>query len=477
MISRFPLILTELRKRSSGPVAADLIRDENFPKQDRFVMDGSRFIDAFCTRRAGKSNGLGLRFFRTLKRHPGALCPYIALTRDSAKNIMWEVLKEQDEKYRIGAKFTESDLTCTLPDGGRIKLFGADMKNFIKRLRGIKTPGVGIDEAQDFGAHLIYLVDDVLTPAIGDYTDGWLAVTGTPGPIPHGYFYEVTHEMKYGFSHHSWSIYDNPYFPSPRQFVAEVKAKKQWTNESPTYIREYGGDEGVPRWVLDLDALVFKFTKNNHYHTLPTHKGEWNYVIGVDFGFDDADAIAVIGWHPHHKEAYLVEEVVEREQGITALAGQIDRLYKKYQPLKIVADTGALGKKIAEELTTRFALPIQAAEKDRKFEFIELLNDALRMRTLYARPDSTFADDCKRVKWDTESVKPKISDVFHSDICDAVLYAYREALHWLSVPEPAKHQPGTLEHTQEQEDAIERQAETDYLQSINDDFTLSMSDF
>jgi hypothetical protein len=43
------------------------------------------------------------------------------------------------------------------------------MKNFIRRLRGIKTPGAGIDEAQDFGSHLESLVDDVLTPALADY--------------------------------------------------------------------------------------------------------------------------------------------------------------------------------------------------------------------------------------------------------------------------------------------------------------------
>jgi hypothetical protein len=476
MIERIPLLLSEIRRRDQSPRALDLIRDQNFPKQDAFVMDASRFVSAFCTRRAGKSNGLAIRYYRTLKRHPGALCPYIALTRDSAKNIMWDVLQEMDERFKIGAKFTESDLTATLPCGGRIKLFGADMKNFIKRLRGIKTPGVGVDEAQDFGAHLIYLIDDVLTPAIGDYVDGWIALTGTPGPIPHGYFYEVTHEGLYGFSQYSWSIHDNPYFPNSRQFVAEIKAKKKWTNESPTYIREYGGDEGIPRWVLDLDALVFKFTERNHYNSLPAHKGEWNYVIGVDFGFDDADAIAVIGWHPHHKDAYLVEEFVQRGQGITDLAGEIQRLMEKYKPMKIVADTGALGKKIADELTKRFSLPIDAAEKDRKFEFIELLNDALRMAKFYAKPDSTFADDCKRVKWDTESVKPKISDTFHSDICDAVLYAYREALHWLSVPEPPRHQPGSDAAMQQEEDEMEKQAEQDYLQSISEDFTLSLPD-
>ena len=41
------------------------------------------------------------------------------------------------------------------------------------------------------------------------------------------------------------------------------------------------------------------------------------------------------------------------------------------------------------------------------------------------------------VQWDKDSrirnpEKPKISDTYHSDICDAVLYAWRECRHYLS---------------------------------------------
>ena len=41
------------------------------------------------------------------------------------------------------------------------------------------------------------------------------------------------------------------------------------------------------------------------------------------------------------------------------------------------------------------------------------------------------------VQWDKDSrirnpERPKISDTYHSDICDAVLYAWRECRHYLS---------------------------------------------
>ena len=122
------------------------VTSPEFPKQDAFVQDKSRFITALCTRRAGKTNGLALRFFNTLQKYPGCFCPYIALTRESARNIMWGILQEQSEKYKLKAIFTESNLTMTMGNGSRLQLFGADMKNFIKRLKGIKTPGAAIDE-------------------------------------------------------------------------------------------------------------------------------------------------------------------------------------------------------------------------------------------------------------------------------------------------------------------------------------------
>jgi hypothetical protein len=435
-------IAAMLSRRMKSTNAFGKPRGLPFVRQDAFVHDQSRFLAALCTRRAGKSNGLARRYLNTMRKYPRSLCVYLALTRDSAKNIMWEMLKEHTEEEKISAEFTEHNLTMTLNDNGaRLQLFGADMKNFIRRLKGIKTPAAGIDESQDFGSHLITLVDDVLTPAIIDYPDGWIALTGTPGPIPFGYFYEVTDRGMYGFSVHNWSIYDNPYIEDAEGFVNNLIQKKQWAPDNPTLLREWKG-----RWVLDLDALVFKYKKEkNDYDRLDTTR-DFDFVVGVDLGFDDADAIAVLGWHKNERICFLIEEQIHTGQTITELAAQIDDVIKRYDPMRVVMDTGGLGKKIAEEMRRRYTLPIIAAEKVRKFEFIEILNDAMRMGRFFAKKESRFAEDCGRVKWETDITnpeKPKISDNFHSDITDAVLYAYREALHWLTDPAPIIIKPNT----------------------------------
>src|SRR4051812_22406906 len=94
------------------------VRDLSYPQQDKFVIDSASRVAACTTRRAGKSTGLALRFVRTLRKHRGATCRYIALTRDSARDIMWPVLEEINERYRLGAELKSSRLEMILPDGG-----------------------------------------------------------------------------------------------------------------------------------------------------------------------------------------------------------------------------------------------------------------------------------------------------------------------------------------------------------------------
>lgn len=396
----------------------------SFPPQDKFVNDPSQFLAAICTRRAGKTNALARKFKNTMDKYPDSLSRYIALTRDSAKDIMWPVLNELDEKYQWGAEFAESTLTMTLPSNARLRLFGADMKNFIRRLKGAKSPAVAIDEAQDFGEHINILVDDVLTPTIADYADSWLALTGTPGPIPRGLFYDITESGDADYSVHRWSLYENPYLPNAQSFVDKLKQRKKWDENNPTYLREYKG-----LWVLDLESLLIHYSSDiNHYDLFPSLS--WHYILGVDIGHKDADALAVIAWSESTPDIYLVEEMVTSGQDITELSNQIEAMIKKYSPSKIVMDEGALGKKIAEEIRRRKGIPVQPADKSRKMENVAFLNEWLRLGKFKAKKDSRFAHDSMQVQIDHDRTTPDrlvVKKGFHSDIIDAVLYSFKES--------------------------------------------------
>lgn len=445
-------LLVEANKRKSTAPANTVKLSGDFPAQNAFIEDPSKFVAAQCSRRGGKTNGLALRFFRTLDRYPKCQCLYIGLTLDSAKDIMWGVLQEINDRFKIGCTFTESKLEMKHPNGARLKLVGADHKNFIKRLRGRKYPGVAIDEAQDMGPHLESLVDDVLTPSISDYADGWIALTGTPGPVPQGYFFEVTQNGKFGYSVHKWTMLENPYMPNPEQFIAELIAKKGWLPDNPTLRREYRNE-----WVLDTNSLWIRYNeKLNNYDELPKeHK--WNYILGVDIGFNDADAVAVLAWSETTPVTYLVEESIKSKQGISALFTQIDALQKKYDAYKIIMDEGALGKKIAEDLVPRFKVPLVAADKAKKQTNVELLNDSLRLGNFKAKANSRFALDSYLVSIDWDKSTPTkivIKKKPHSDIIDSVLYAFKESYAHTYEPPTPKIQYGSREWAEAQDQSM-----------------------
>lgn len=414
--------LTKRKAYSAKPINLDPL----FPHQNAFINDNATFIVAQCSRRAGKTNGIAIRFLKTMAKYPGSQSIYLSLTFDSARDILWPVLHEMNDRYNLGCTFTESKLTMTAPNGATLKLMGADMKNFIKRLKGRKYPGVAIDEAQDFGVHLQSLVDDVLTPSISDYKDGWIALTGTPGPVPQGFFFDITNGKKYGYSIHEWTLFENPYMPEPQKFVKDLLQKREWDESHPTYLREYRN-----KWVLDVESLWIRYKESlNDYPLLPAlgNNQKYNYVIGVDLGYRDSDAIAVLAWHTSTPYTYLVEEVITPKQGITELTDQIEKLIKRYNPDKIVMDEGALGKKIGEEMRRQKGIPVEGADKIRKQENVEFLNDAMRTSKFKAKATSRFALDSYLIQIDWDKSTPDkivIKKKPHSDIIDAVLYAFK----------------------------------------------------
>jgi len=455
----------ERERRAKVSTVKPIVLDPNFKPQNEFINDPARYIAVQCSRRAGKTNGLAIKFKQTMDKYPGSTCLYLAMTRESAREIMWPVLQEINDKFGLGWEFLESKLTVKDPNGSQLKLLGADMKNFVKRLRGRKYPGIGVDEAQDFGTHLQGLIDDILTPSIADYADGWLALTGTPGPVPAGYFFDVTQNRKYGYSYHSWTILDNPYMPDPMGFIADMKEKREWLDDNPTLRREWRNE-----WVLDTESLWIRYNeKLNHYQQLPDFN--WTYILGIDIGYRDADALAVLAWSDSTPTVYLVEELITAKQGLTELADQIKALDKKYGISNMVIDAGGLGKKLAEELRRQYLIPVQDADKVRKQENVELLNDALRTGRFMAKSASRFAKDSYLVQIDWERTTPNkvvIKKTPHSDIIDSVLYAFKVSPAWNYTKPTVKPKYGTKEW-QVAEQSKQFDLAMEHFQSIKED--------
>ncbi len=452
--------LRRLKLERSKLTPLERLIDHRFKEQKRFVLDESDFICALCTRRAGKSTGLGFRLYRAGLRHPNSLSIYIALTRDSAKSIMWPVLHEINRRFQLGAVLSESDLTATLPNGSMIRLVGADMKNFIERLRGPKYAEAQIDEAGSFRSHISTLVDDILTPALGDYR-GSLVITGTPGPIPSGLFYEAS-TGKIGYSVHEWGLYDNPYFPNPEEFVTKIMEKKGWTNNNPTFKREYMG-----KWVIDLDALVYKFKpERNLYDSLPEGH-QWRRILAVDYGWNDQTAFSVVTYSETHFNVFVEHAEGHSELIPSNIAKRLGELRDIYKPIKIIADTGGLGKTITEEFIQRYHIAIEPAEKREKLTFISMLNGDFVDGRLYVHRSLT---DLQNQYLNLQKAENPTATLYEmpgqpNDLCDATLYAYRKAKHFLANP-IKRYKEGSDEYYKQLEKDLE-QKDVDELEKKN----------
>ncbi len=402
-----------------------------FGPQLAFIKDPAKFKVAVTSRRSGKSTGCIADMYHTARSQEGINVLYLTLNRRAAKRNIWrELLKlvrtfEPEESIRID----NTELAIQLNNGSMIMLGGAEDENAIDKWRGMHLKKAYIDEAQSFRPFIKQLVDDVIAPSLIDY-NGSLIMIGTPGPVCGGYFYEAA--TGDGWSKHHWTIFDNPWIEiksgkTVEQSLADERKRRGITEQDPTYRRESLG-----LWVPDNDVLAFKFSHDrNTYEQLPA--GEYIYILGADIGWLDKDAIAILGYNFTDKNVYLVEEFVKDKQGITDFANEVKYFIQKYNPVRMVMDAGALGKKIQEEIRQRHRINLEAAEKTRKMEFIELLNDDLRTGRIKALKDSKFAEDCFLVQKDLSNPnKPKISSAYHTDIGDAVLYAWRECKHYLA---------------------------------------------
>ncbi len=415
----------ELAKRKQPSAFA--IENFLFDKQLAFVQDKAPFKTAVCSRRSGKTIACAADLVNTCISNEGVVCLYITLSRKNAKKIIWKELLNINRSYGLGGRPDNTELSLSFPNGSIIYASGAKDSSEIEKFRGLAIKKAYIDESQSFKAYIRELIDEIIAPALMDYA-GSLALIGTPGPIPSGYFHDCSTSTNV-WSQHAWTFFDNPFIASKsgmshRAILDRELERRGVTIDDPSVQREWFG-----RWVLDSDSLLLRYNKDiNDFSEISL--GKKCYIMGIDLGFVDADAIAILSWDESSPVTYLVEEVVVPKQGISELVEQIERMQKKYDIAKMMIDEGGLGKKIAEEIRRRHKIPVQQAEKQRKMENIAFLNDALRTGRFKAKADSRFAQDSYLVEIDRDKSTPdkiKVKDNFHSDIIDAVLYAFKES--------------------------------------------------
>ncbi len=145
-----------------------------FQAQIHRGMDTHRFGAVVCHRRFGKTvlglNHLQVAALECQRERPrfGFLAP----TYTQAKSIAWDYLCAFSHPIP-GLDVKVSELSVTYPNGGQVRLFGADNPD---SLRGLYFDGVVLDE---YGMMPPNVFSSVIRPALSD-RQGWALFLGTP---------------------------------------------------------------------------------------------------------------------------------------------------------------------------------------------------------------------------------------------------------------------------------------------------------
>lgn len=372
---------------------------------------------------------------------------YLALTRDSAKRILWDdILKTICRDLRIRARFNETELSVRFENGSIIYLLGADSKQEEQdKLLGQKYKTVVVDEAASFRTDLRRLIYKTIEPATID-GGGTIMMIGTPGDFigPPGedrhMFYAVTSAATRGEAHSDneenergyewvsfrWNTFDNPHMAEKWRVALEQKLSRiPHFEDTVEYKTEWLGE-----WCIDHSKLVYKFREDRNLINEAPSDLKW-FTIGVDLGFEDATAFHVWGWRPFDERLYGVETVKKKKITLDEVSDECNRLRRKYPQARIVID-GA-NKQGVEHLRKVYKLPLSIAEKQGKIDFIRHMNTDLvtgRIQIVKSRCAPLLLEWSTLI-WDDRTRLPTEKEGCENHAADASLYGWRDALHFI----------------------------------------------
>jgi phage terminase large subunit len=427
---------------SQKPFNPNSLFDPDFPQQKNFIEDPEKLKALWCTRRASKSFVSGLYMIKECLENPGVNCLFIGLTRDSAKGIIWkDILKVLNRKHKLGCQFNGTALTMTFPNGSIIWVTGVDTdEDEMNKLLGKKYRLVCLDESSLYTINLNRLVYGILKPAVADPNKdgerGTICMMGTSSNFTQGLFFDITNKKEPGWSLHTWTALDNPYVKEQwQQELDDIRANRPLFMETPLFKQWY-----LNQWVIDTEKLVYKFNQDrNLFEKRPENiKPEgWSYVLGVDLGYEDDSAFVLCAFHEHHDVLYVISTYNKKHMDITDVATKIKEYQAQYQIGKVIVDGS--DKQSVEEMRRRHGVPLEAAEKPGKSDFIELLNAELIQAKIKINQRCTnLIQEMMGLVWATEGDKVKLPRKEHpslpNHLCDAMLYAWRYCYSYMAEP-------------------------------------------
>ncbi len=417
------------RRRLTGSSTIAKLKSLLSPLQKVFVDDPARFKLARCGRRAGKSFADVVYMLIVALSKPGMPILYLGLTRDSAKEAVWDLLLRIMDDLDIKHEALASGPRIKFPNGSFITLFGADTPNARNRLRGRKFKLIITDE-MGFFTQADSLVKSML-PMLADLK-GSLVMTSSPGIQLSGLFYEADQgKFKKNWSRYTWTMKDNPHFMVPDD---EEPYKTKAERELETLVdMQYGGNWNHPafrreflgEWVADDTSLVYPFSDKNIIKEL-AHIEAAEYAIGIDLGAVSDNAIVVIRFSEYSRKIQIVDCFKQNNLLIEELSTIIKTYIDKYSPTFVIADTGGYGAGIVQELRRRYYLPIEAADKKDKSFHQRIMANELISGYIEVMQGLDILNEWAKITKDETGEEIKGTPNHESD---AALYAFKKIYH------------------------------------------------
>lgn len=394
------------------------------PAQLRLRTDHSPLVCTVSGRQAGKTEDIVDSALELIAGKRDAIVYGCLPTRERARDTVWDRWKEACISHgATDDNHNETRLETRLPGGGVFRLIGVPDLKRADRVRGQVLNGLLIDEASNLPDHVLkFLVEDAGAAALM-IKRGAMRIYATPGMIPEGYLYKLYTDPKLEVSRHHITLFDNPAMRDAAGYLASIRKRFGYDENDPTFQREWLG-----KWVADPKAGVYRLTDA----CLIDAPDAWTYtVMAVDLGATDESAICVLGWQANSRVLKVLHEEAAGELDITSVAERVKALQEKYEPLVTMVDGAA--KQSVLELQNRHGIPLEATPKapGYKSKAIAQVNADFRRGLVQLPRGSELVAQMRALQWDPNARGLREKPGQPNDRCDAFLYAYLRAYHYV----------------------------------------------
>lgn len=436
-VSKDAIRMELLRRRGKddpavfGQVLSAALRWKLAPYQLKLLRSASRYVLLNCCRQAGKSTGAALLALWTCIFKPGALVVVFAQAGRQSNEVLVAVQRflsamperpdlKGDSVNRVAFK-NGSRILCLPSTGATVRGFAADL--------------VIMDEAG--------MAPDALFRAVAPMISakkGRLVLMSTPNG-EQGFFWSMWTQ-----GGPKWDRIEAPWQECPWHAADPDEIAMQRMMLQELFPQEYE----CKFLSATLGSLYAAFNPAvNVIQSLPPADAKlWGFLLGLDFGVVNHTAFVVCGWLPQDPCLYVVHS--ESSPGLLApdVGRRIEELRRTWPIGRIVGDEGGIGKGYMEQLRRFHFIAAEAAEKQKKAAFVNVLNGSFAMgRVKIVGPSNMdLISQIRSLQWNSTRTNHKDGQL--ADLADAFLYGWRSSTAYLQEPPAA---PKTREERLRQE--------------------------